>query len=48
LPVEFHEETLTSREAESRLPPGAAPEEVDRVAAAVLLEDFLRHGKALR
>ena len=48
LPVEFHEETLTSREAEGRLPAGAAPEEVDRAAAAVLLEDFLRHGKALR
>jgi putative Holliday junction resolvase len=48
LPVEFHEETLTSREAASRLPPGAAREEVDRAAAAVLLEDFLRHGKALR
>ncbi len=48
LPVEFHEETLTSREAASRLPPGAAREEVDRAAAAVLLEDFLKHGRALR
>ncbi|MGH9366342.1 MAG: Holliday junction resolvase RuvX [Thermoanaerobaculia bacterium] len=47
LPVEFYEETLTSREAASRLPPGAAREEVDRGAAAVLLEDFLRHGRAL-
>ena len=44
LPVAFHEETLTSHEAASRLPPGAAREEVDRTAAAVLLEDFLRHG----
>lgn len=41
LPIRFHEETLTSREAESRLPPGAPPEEIDRVAAALLLEDFL-------
>jgi putative pre-16S rRNA nuclease len=46
LPVEFHEETLTSREAQTRLPPGAAREEVDREAAAVLLEDFLRHGRS--
>lgn len=46
LPVQFHEETLTSREAESRLPRGAAREEVDRVAAAILLEDFLKHEKA--
>ncbi len=44
LPVAFHEETLTSREAQARLPPGAPRQEVDRVAAAVLLEDFLRHG----
>ena len=47
LPIEFHEETLTSREAEARLPPGAAREEVDRTAAAILLEDFL-NGRALR
>lgn len=46
LPVLFHEETLTSHEAASRLPLGAAREEVDRTAAAVLLEDFLRHGAA--
>ena len=49
LPVVFHEETLTSDEADA--PPAArlGPREaVDRTAAAVLLEDFLRHGKALR
>lgn len=43
LPVRFHEETLTSNEAERRLPPGASREEVDRTAAAVLLEDYLQH-----
>lgn len=47
LPVRFHEETLTSVEAAQRLPSGAAPEEVDRAAAAVLLEDFLEHERAL-
>jgi len=47
LPQRFHEETLTSVEAARRLPPGAASEEVDRAAAAVLLEDFLEHEKAL-
>lgn len=41
LPVRFHEETLTSDEAGRRLPPGAAKEAVDRMAAAVLLEDYL-------
>jgi putative Holliday junction resolvase len=41
LPVRFHEETLTSDEASRRLPPGSARGEVDRMAAAVLLEDFL-------
>jgi putative Holliday junction resolvase len=46
LPVAFYEETLTSHEAASLLPPGAAREEVDRTAAAVLLEDFLAHGEA--
>ena len=46
LPVVFHEETLTSVEAARGLPPGAPREEVDRRAAAVLLEDFLRHGSA--
>jgi putative Holliday junction resolvase len=45
VPVRFHEETLTSVEAARRLPPGAAREEVDRAAAAVLLEDFLEHEK---
>jgi putative Holliday junction resolvase len=48
LPVEFHEETLTSREAAERLPARARKEELDREAAAVLLEDFLKHGRALR
>jgi putative Holliday junction resolvase len=42
LPLSFHEETLTSNEAARRLPPGAAREEVDRMAAAVLLEDYLQ------
>ncbi len=41
LPVRFHEETLTSDEAARRLPPSATREEVDRTAAAVLLEDYL-------
>ena len=43
LPVLFHEETLTSIEAARRLSPGSSKEELDRAAAAVLLEDFLRH-----
>jgi len=43
LPILFHEETLTSDEAARRLPSGAPREEIDRVAAAVLLEDFLQH-----
>ncbi len=43
LPVRFHEETLTSNEAARRLPPGAPREAVDRMAAAVLLEDYLAH-----
>ena len=41
LPVRFHEETLTSDEAARRLPRRARKEEIDRAAAAVLLEDFL-------
>jgi putative pre-16S rRNA nuclease len=41
--VRFHEETLTSNEAARRLAPGASREEVDRMAAAVLLEDYLQH-----
>ena len=45
LPVRFHEETLTSHEATRRLPPGSGRAEVDRMAAAVLLEDFL-HAEA--
>jgi putative Holliday junction resolvase len=43
IPVRFHEETLTSNEAARRLPLGASREDVDRMAAAVLLEDYLRH-----
>jgi putative Holliday junction resolvase len=43
LPVRFHEETLTSNEAARRLHSArrASREDVDRVAAAVLLEDYL-------
>jgi putative holliday junction resolvase len=41
LPVRFHEETLTSDEARRRLPGPRAREELDAVAAAVLLEDYL-------
>ncbi|HEY7112319.1 MAG TPA: Holliday junction resolvase RuvX [Thermoanaerobaculia bacterium] len=48
LPVAFHEETLTSNEASRRVPPGSPREALDREAAAVLLEDYLKHGKALR
>lgn len=43
LPIRFHEETLTSDEALRRLPPGASKEAADRMAAAVLLEDYLAH-----
>jgi putative Holliday junction resolvase len=42
LPVRFHEETLTSDEAMRRLPRTARREEIDRTAAAVLLEDYLQ------
>ena len=41
LPIRFHEETLTSDEAGRRLPRPAAREELDAMAAAVLLEDYL-------
>ena len=41
LAVHFHEETLTSNEAARRLSRGATKEEIDRTAAAVLLEDYL-------
>jgi putative holliday junction resolvase len=43
IPVRFHEETLTSNEAARRLPPGSPREALDKMAAAVLLEDYLRH-----
>lgn len=45
IPIRFHEETLTSDEAARRLPHGSSPDAVDRTAAAVLLEDFLEHGR---
>ncbi len=45
LPLVFHEETLTSHEAQRRLPPRSARGEVDKMAAAVLLEDYLDHRK---
>jgi putative Holliday junction resolvase len=41
IPIRFHEETLTSNEAARRLPARASREEIDRMAAAVLLEDYL-------
>ena len=44
LPIRFHEETLTSDEASRRLPRPAAREELDAMAAAVLLEDYLQSG----
>ena len=43
LDVRFHEETLTSDEAHRRLPRRARREDLDRTAAAVLLEDYLQH-----
>lgn len=46
LPVRFHEETLTSDEAMRRLPKTAEREEIDRTAAAVLLEDYLQSAGA--
>ena len=39
--MRFHEETLTSNEAARRLNRRARPEDLDRTAAAVLLEDYL-------
>jgi putative Holliday junction resolvase len=48
LPVKFHEETLTSVEAAGRLSPGAAREDLDAAAAAVLLEDYLASGRDTR
>ncbi len=46
LPVRFHEETLTSDEAARRLPRTADPTEIDRMAATVLLEDYLASTRA--
>lgn len=48
IPISFHEETLTSNEAARRLGKGSSPEELDPMAAAVLLEDFLQSGGAPR
>lgn len=42
LPLRFHEETLTSDEAARRLQRPASRGELDRMAAAVLLEDYLQ------
>jgi putative Holliday junction resolvase len=46
LPVRFHEETLTSDEAARRLPAGTRGDDLDRTAAAVLLEDYLQSAGA--
>lgn len=43
LPVEFHEETLTSDEAGRRLRGRRSRTGLDAAAAAVLLEDWLAH-----
>lgn len=43
LPLEFHEETLTSDEATRRLRGRRSRPGVDAEAAAVLLEDWLAH-----
>ena len=48
LPVRFHEETLTSVEAASRLPSGSDSEALDAASAAVLLEDYLQNREAGR
>jgi putative Holliday junction resolvase len=46
LPVRFQEETLTSNEAARRLPAGARRGDLDRAAAAILLEDYLQSAEA--
>ena len=46
MPVRFHEETLTSNEASRRLPRRATREDLDRTAAAILLEDYLQSAGA--
>ncbi len=48
LPVRFHDETLTSDEAARRLPRTASKGELDPVAAAILLEDYLQSARAQR
>ena len=45
LPVRFHDETLTSDEAARRT---ASKGELDPVAAAILLEDYLQSARARR
>ena len=42
LPIRYHEETLTSWEAEHATR-GLSKEEIDREAAALLLSDYLAH-----
>jgi putative Holliday junction resolvase len=42
LPIHYHEETLTSWEAQHTAP-GLSREEIDREAAALLLSDYLAH-----
>ncbi|HEY1434008.1 MAG TPA: Holliday junction resolvase RuvX, partial [Thermoanaerobaculia bacterium] len=44
--IRFHEETLTSDEASRRLPRRARRDDLDRTAAAVLLEDYLQSAGA--
>ncbi len=46
MPIRFHEETLTSDEASRRLPRRASKEDLDRTAAAILLEDYLQNAGA--
>jgi putative holliday junction resolvase len=48
LPLRFHEETLTSDEAARRLREPAARTELDAMAAAVLLEDYLQSVESSR
>jgi putative Holliday junction resolvase len=47
VPVDYHEETLTSWEAQRAMPSGTK-EEIDRQAAAILLLDYLNHKRGGR
>ena len=47
LPLVYHDEALTSWEAERDLGPSAG-EEIDRSAAAILLADYLAHASGSR